>query len=331
MFKDSEKDISSFWREAMSSASISDKDILDPNDEMQALEFRTVCGGSVKMGVAFGAGCLSEGEAANEASGHAGGEKAYASGAPSPSIVADDLLRIEAAQVDRIGRYEPKLSENGIPRDVLDKLLPGDEVIELNEPTVAGSLAYCFAKRAFDLISCSLALVVLAIPMAIIAIKIKTESPGPAIYAQRRVGKDGEIFNVFKFRSMYVDAEAKGARWAQGDDPRITPFGQFMRRKRIDEIPQFWNVVTGKMSLIGPRPERPAFCEEFEKRIHGWRYRTKVRPGLSGLAQVSGGYDLLPREKVVLDLEYIESRSVVLDLKIILKTLGVMKTGKGAR
>lgn len=111
----------------------------------------------------------------------------------------------------------------------------------------------------------------------------------------------------------------------------VTPFGKFMREKRIDEIPQFWNIVKGDMSLIGPRPERPAFCQEFEKRIHGWDYRTLVRPGLSGLAQVTGGYDLLPKEKVVLDLEYIEQRNVALDLKIILKTLGVVSTGEGAR
>ena len=99
----------------------------------------------------------------------------------------------------------------------------------------------------------------------------------------------------------------------------------------IDEIPQFWNIVKGDMSLIGPRPERPAFCKEFEKRIHGWNYRTSVRPGLSGLAQVMGGYNLLPKEKVVLDLEYIEHRSIVMDLKIILRTLGVVSTGEGAR
>ena len=130
---------------------------------------------------------------------------------------------------------------------------------------------------------------------------------------------------------MYIDAETRGARWAAGDDPRVTPFGKFMREKRIDEIPQFWNIVKGDMSLIGPRPERPAFCHEFEKRIHGWGYRTLVRPGLSGLAQVTGGYDLLPKEKVVLDLEYIEHRSVGMDFKIILKTLGVVSTGEGAR
>lgn len=188
-----------------------------------------------------------------------------------------------------------------------------------------------FAKRAFDIVSCSLALIVLAIPMLVIAVKIKTESPGPAIYAQRRVGKDGKVFNVYKFRSMYVDAEARGARWAQGDDPRVTPFGKIMRKSRLDEIPQFWNIVKGDMSLVGPRPERPAFCSEFEKRIHGWSYRTKVRPGLSGQAQVTGGYDLLPKEKVLLDLDYIENRSLMLDIKIIFRTLGVMKTGEGAR
>ena len=130
---------------------------------------------------------------------------------------------------------------------------------------------------------------------------------------------------------MYSDAEARGAQWAVGDDPRVTPFCRFMREKRIDEIPQFWNIVKGDMSLIGPRPERPAFCQEFEKRIHGWNYRTFVKPGLSGLAQVTGGYDLLPKEKIVLDLEYIECRSMRVDLRIIFKTLGVVSTGEGAR
>lgn len=246
-----------------------------------------------------------------------------------------DGIKIEerqtAAEIESVGKYEPKLTENGIPADVLAKLLPGDDVLELAEPKVAGGVVYRFAKRAFDVVSCGCALIVLAIPIALIAVKIKLESPGPVIYSQRRVGKDGKIFNVYKFRSMYTDAEARGARWAAGDDPRVTPFGKFMREKRIDEIPQFWNIVKGNMSLIGPRPERPAFCQEFEKRIHGWNYRTSVRPGLSGLAQVMGGYNLLPKEKVVLDLEYIEHRSIVVDLKIILKTLGVVSTGEGAR
>lgn len=255
----------------------------------------------------------------------------FVSGGMFQELASDDPLRVQAAKADRAGKYEPKLTETGIPRDVLEKLLPGDDVLELKEPKVAGSLAYRFVKRAFDVVACSFALIVLALPMAVIAAKIKIESPGPVIYSQRRVGKGGEVFNVYKFRSMYVDAEARGARWAQGDDPRVTPFGRVMRRTRMDEIPQFWNVVSGKMSLIGPRPERPAFSEEFEKRIHGWHYRTYVKPGLSGLAQVTGGYDLLPKEKVLLDLDYIEQRSLALDLRIILKTLGVLGTGEGAR
>ena len=239
--------------------------------------------------------------------------------------------RKAAAEVDAAGKHEPQLRENGIPEEVLEKLLPGDDVITLAEPTVVGGIGYRFIKRTFDVCSTGLALMVLAIPMAAIAIKIKSESPGPAIYAQERVGKDGKYFKVYKFRSMYIDAEARGARWAAGDDPRVTSFGKFMRKTRIDEIPQFWNIFKGDMSLVGPRPERPAFCEEFEKRIHGWHYRTYVRPGLSGLAQVTGGYDLLPKEKVELDLWYIEHRSFIQDWKIILKTLGVVSSGEGAR
>ena len=131
--------------------------------------------------------------------------------------------RREAAEVDAVGKYEPKLTENGIPVDVLAKLLPGDDIIELSEPTVAGGLGYRFVKRVFDVVSCGCALVILAIPMGVIALKIKSDSPGPVIYAQRRVGKGGKVFNVYKFRSMYIDAEARGAKWARGDDPRVTP------------------------------------------------------------------------------------------------------------
>ena len=140
---------------------------------------------------------------------------------------------------------------------MLAKLLPGDDVIELEMPVVGGNLAYRFVKRAFDVVSCSCALIILAIPMGVIALKIKSESPGPVIFAQRRVGKGGRIFNVYKFRSMYIDAEARGARWALGDDPRVTPFGKVMRKTRTDEIPQFWNVVKGDIPLriLKTRPE----------------------------------------------------------------------------
>ena len=172
-----------------------------------------------------------------------------------------DGIKIEerqaAAEIESVGKYEPKLTENGIPADALAKLLPGDDVLELTEPKVGGGLGYRFVKRAFDVASCGCALIVLAIPMAIIAAKIKLESLGPVIYSQRRVGKDGKIFNVYKFRSMYTDAETRGARWAAGDDPRVTPFGKLMREKRIDEIPQFWNIVKGDIPLriLKTRPE----------------------------------------------------------------------------
>lgn len=252
----------------------------------------------------------------------------------SETVAADSIpvsARQEAVRLEVVCRNEPDLREKGIPEDVLTKLLPGEDIIDLEEPTVAGGLTYRFVKRAFDVCACSVALVALAIPIAVIAVKIKMESPGPAIYAQMRVGKDGRHFRVYKFRSMRVDAEEHGAQWATGNDPRVTPFGRWMRDHRVDEIPQFWNVVKGDMALIGPRPERPAFCAEFEKRIHGWRWRTKVRPGLSGLAQVSGGYDLLPAEKIVLDFEYMKSRTLCMDARLILRTLGVLGSGKGAK
>ena len=250
----------------------------------------------------------------------------------APTGVATDLSPRERRAVAS-GSIEHKrnLQENGIPADVLEALLPGDDIIDLEEPVVAGGMVYRFTKRGFDVLSCGAALVVLSPVMLYCAARIKRESPGPVIYAQRRVGKGGGVFSIYKFRSMYTDAEARGAQWAQGDDPRVTPFGKFMRKTRLDEIPQFWNVVKGDMSLIGPRPERPGFCDEFEKRIHGWHYRTLVRPGISGLAQVTGGYDLLPKEKVKFDLRYIETRSIHQDIVLMLKTLGVVSTGEGAR
>ena len=216
----------------------------------------------------------------------------------------------------------PGLTESAVAPDVLARLLPDDEVVEL--PAHA-------RERAFDVVSCSCALVLLAVPMAAIAFKIKRESPGPAIYAQTRVGKGGRLFKVYKFRSMYVDAEARGAQWAQGEDPRVTPFGRRLRNSRLDEIPQFWNVVRGDMSLIGPRPERPVFHEAFKERILGWEQRLAVRPGITGLAQVEGGYELLPKEKALLDIEYIENRGFALDFSLVWRTLRTMVTGEGAR
>lgn len=238
----------------------------------------------------------------------------------------------EARAVYEAVQHTPGLSESGIAPDVLERLLPDEGVVELPRlRRVGGSLAYRAAKRAFDVVSCSLALLVLAMPMLVIALKVRRESPGPAIFAQRRVGRGGRVFEIYKFRSMRTDAEVAGAQWATEGDPRVTPFGRFLRERRLDEIPQFWNVVRGDMSLVGPRPERPAFDEVFEKRIDGWSQRLAVRPGITGLAQVSGGYDLLPKEKALFDIAYIENRGARMDLSIMWRTLRTMVTGEGAR
>ena len=260
--------------------------------------------------------------------------------APSSEAVLRDLSKAaqsaentqEFKRVYTAVSHTPGLTESGIAPDVLASLLPDEGIVELPRvKRISGGLGYRFVKRAFDVCSCSVALVLLAIPMAVIALMIRRESPGPAIYAQRRVGLNGKVFNLYKFRSMYQDAEVRGAQWAKDEDPRVTPLGRFLRNKRLDEIPQFWNVVKGDMSLIGPRPERPAFHEVFCERINGWEQRVMVKPGITGLAQVEGGYDLLPKEKARIDIAYIENRCVKLDFGIIWRTIRTMISGEGAR
>ncbi|MFT0848760.1 sugar transferase [Actinomycetaceae bacterium L2_0104] len=186
-------------------------------------------------------------------------------------------------------------------------------------------------KRVGDFLFSLLALIVLAIPSVVIAILIKLDSEGPVLFRQERIGMGGRPFMLVKFRSMRVDAEAGGAQWASANDERVTRVGHFLRRSRLDEIPQFINVLRGEMSLIGPRPERLVFYQEFERYIPGFSQRLYIRPGISGLAQVNGGYDLAPQEKIVYDIEYIKRRSALLDFLIVLKTLGVLFSHVGAR
>ena len=191
---------------------------------------------------------------------------------------------------------------------------------------------YSFCKRLFDIVASLCALIVLAIPMLVVAVAIKCTSPGTAFYRQERLGLDGKRFHIIKFRTMRMDAETNGAQWSAGDeDPRITPFGAFLRKTRIDELPQLVCILRGTMSVVGPRPERKCFYEEFETYIHGFHERLKVKPGLTGLAQVKGGYNLRPEEKIIYDLEYIKTRSFWLDLKIIFKTVGVVLSHEGAK
>lgn len=191
---------------------------------------------------------------------------------------------------------------------------------------------YAFFKRAFDICASFAAITVLAIPMLIIALLIIIDSPGGAIYKQERLGLNGAEFTLYKFRTMVANAEKEtGACWAAEHDTRCTKLGRFLRSVRLDELPQLFNILKGDMSVVGPRPERKIFYEEFETYIDGFSQRLLIVPGLSGLAQINGGYDLKPEEKIAYDLEYIEKRSFWLDLKIIFKTLAVVFTSKGAR
>ncbi len=191
---------------------------------------------------------------------------------------------------------------------------------------------YMLIKRLFDIVVSLCAILVFALPMLIIALCVKLGSPGTVLYKQERLGLNGKPFQIVKFRTMVMDAEAHGARWSDGEtDTRITPVGAFLRKCRLDELPQFFNVLAGSMSLIGPRPERPCFYDEFETYIHGFSQRLKMKPGITGLAQVNGGYDLRPEEKIIYDVEYIKTCSLWLDIKILLKTIGVVVFNKGAK
>lgn len=189
-------------------------------------------------------------------------------------------------------------------------------------------------KRAFDVIF-SLALLVPALPiMLITAIIVRLESPGPVIYRQDRVGLHEKEFTVYKFRSMRADAEKNGAVWASANDSRVTAFGRFIRKVRIDELPQIWNILRGDMSFIGPRPERMTFVQKLARDIPYYSLRHTVKPGLTGWAQVCypyGASEEDARHKLEYDLYYIKNMSILLDIQIILKTIGVVLFPKGAR
>ena len=136
---------------------------------------------------------------------------------------------------------------------------------------------------------------------------------------------------MYKFRSMIVEAEANGPKWADEDDQRCTKLGKMLRKSRLDELPQLYNILIGDMTIVGPRPERECFYIEFEKSIPGFKNRMAVKPGLTGYAQVNGGYSLLPEEKIVYDMEYIANRSLRMDLQCIWKTVRVLFSHEGAR
>lgn len=198
--------------------------------------------------------------------------------------------------------------------------------------SVATKPLYAFLKRFFDILFALVFLLLLALPMLVIAVIIKLSSKGTVLYYQARLGLNGKPINIIKFRTMYQDAEADGLRWSMGDDdPRITPVGRILRKTHLDELPQMWCILVGDMSVVGPRPERPEYYDQFEQYIHGFRERLKVKPGLTGLAQVRGGYFLKPEEKILYDVEYIKTRSAGLDLRIVFETVKVVFCCEGVK
>ena len=180
-------------------------------------------------------------------------------------------------------------------------------------------------KRIIDIIGAIVAIILFSPIMLVVAILVKVTSPGPVIFSQVRVGLHNKEFKMYKFRSMCVQNAAKESKaWTTSDDPRVTKVGKFIRRTSIDELPQFFNVLKGDMSLVGPRPERPELAAISEESMPEFSYRLKVKAGLTGYAQVMGKYNTTPYDKLKLDLAYIENYSLMLDIKLILMTVKIL-------
>ena len=193
---------------------------------------------------------------------------------------------------------------------------------------------YPLVKRAMDVSLVFLSLPLTLPVMLIVALLIRFDSPGPVLFIQERVGQGGRPFRMIKFRTMRIDAERDGAKFARDGDHRVTRVGRWLRKFRLDELPQFWNVLKGEMSLIGPRPEQVPFARQFADEIPYYSYRHLVKPGITGWAQVTQGYAAGKEEtweKLEYDLYYVKHLSLWLDLLIILKTLRTILTGFGAR
>jgi len=190
-------------------------------------------------------------------------------------------------------------------------------------------------KRMFDVTVAGLGLIVATPLMLLAAIVIKAVSPGPVFFKQKRVGWNGKVFDIYKLRTMKVDAEKEtGPIWAQEDDPRLIRFGKVIRKAHLDELPQLFNVLKGEMSIVGPRPERPVFVKTLSKEITEYSKRFNAKPGITGLAQVWHKYDETiedVKKKIKYDLLYIRKMCLMVDLRILLRTILVVARGQGAR
>jgi len=216
--------------------------------------------------------------------------------------------------------------------------VPGSRTMTATQECGLSHRAYLVAKRAIDIVAAFGAILLLAPLLVGVAIAIKLTSPGPVFFRQKRVGHMGTIFKMLKFRSMRQDAdkmklqlldqnEATGPAFKMKNDPRVTPIGSFIRKYSIDELPQLWHVLVGTMTLVGPRPVVPDEAADYED----WhRRRFEVKPGLTCIWQVAGRSDVTFDEWMKMDVEYVENRSLWLDLKLLVKTIPAVLTGRGA-
>ena len=241
-----------------------------------------------------------------------------------------DLLRIKTAGV-HVNDFSSFL-ERETGRVDLDTVNPSWLIF--SDGFSSGRALSGVAKRLFD-ITASLLLLILSAPFIVFgALAVKLDSKGPALYRQTRVGLFGQTFEVIKLRSMRTDAEIDGAQWAAKDDPRVTRIGKFLRKTRIDELPQTWSVLKGEMSFVGPRPERPEFVADLEDKLSYYAERHMVKPGITGWAQVNYPYGASiedSRHKLEYDLYYVKNYTPFLDLLILLQTLRVVLWNEGAR
>ncbi len=239
------------------------------------------------------------------------------------------LLDLKAMGLDVVDGHDLYEQESG--QLSIDLLKPSTLIFSTGFRRYKAVMAF---KRLIDLVASALGLIALAPFFLVIAALIKLDSPGPVFYRQVRVGFHGRPYVLWKFRSMRSDAEEDGVRWATVEDPRITRVGRWLRKWRIDELPQLMNVVKGEMSLVGPRPERPAFVQELRHAIPYYDVRHTVRPGITGWAQVRFQYAGSAEEshqKLQYDLYYVKNLSLFLDLRILLETVRVVLQGEGAR
>ena len=241
-----------------------------------------------------------------------------------------DLLRIKTAGV-HVNEFSSFL-ERETGRVDLDTVNPSWLIF--SDGFSSGRAISSAAKRLFDIFVSALLLLITAPVILLFALLVKIDSKGPAFYRQSRVGLFGEHFDVIKLRSMRTDAEAAGAKWAEKDDPRVTRIGKFIRKVRIDELPQAWTVLKGEMSFVGPRPERPEFVSDLEDQLPYYAERHMVKPGITGWAQINYPYGASikdSRNKLEYDLYYAKNYTPFLDFLIILQTIRVVLWSEGAR